>query len=70
MGYEVAPGQANFVSFKPNRPCAEVSDALKEKMILVKTFGGGPLAGWIRINTGDKETMEQFIAALAEVDCK
>ncbi|MDO5117885.1 MAG: histidinol-phosphate transaminase [Eggerthellaceae bacterium] len=67
-GYEVIEGESNFVSFKPNRDATEVSDALKDAGILVKTFGGGLLKGWIRINTGSVEVMKDFITTLAKVD--
>ena len=68
-GYTVMPSETNFVSFKPKTSCEAVEKALYQKKILVKTFGSGPLKGWIRINTGSVPVMEKFAAALLEVDC-
>lgn len=70
-GYEVLQSESNFISFKPKRDAVLVADRLmSEKSILVKTFGGGPLEGWIRINSGSEKIMAQFIDALVEVDCE
>ena len=70
MGYEVIAGESNFVSFKPNHSAEEVDKALRERKILIKTFGGGLLKGWIRINTGSIDVMKRFIEELSIVDAK
>ncbi len=67
-GYEVIPGQANFVSFKPKTSVEELNKKLREKGILVHTFGSGPLQGWIRVNTGSVELLTKFMEALLDSD--
>lgn len=67
-GYEVLTSDSNFISFLPKHDCNAVSDALREQGILVKTFGGGLLKGWIRINTGAIEVMQDFMDKLKQVD--
>lgn len=67
-GYEVIATESNFVSFKPNRDADQVSDDLRKRGILVKTFGGGLLKGWIRINSGAVDIMKQFVDELVQVD--
>lgn len=67
-GYEVYPSETNFVSFKPKSESKALIAKLEEHKILVKGFGSGPLAGWIRINTGSVQVMQQFLDCLLEVD--
>ncbi|MBR2682202.1 MAG: histidinol-phosphate aminotransferase family protein [Atopobiaceae bacterium] len=67
-GYEVYPSETNFVSFRPKTEAAGLIKRLEEHNILVKGFGGGPLAGWIRINTGSVNVMKRFLDCLLEVD--
>ncbi len=67
-GYEVIPSEANFISFKPKTSDQELDTKLREKKILVHTFGNGPLKGWVRVNTGSVELLQKFMAALLEAD--
>ena len=46
----------------------EVADALREKKILIKTFGNEFLKKYVRISTGSKKAMRYFLDAFLEVD--
>jgi histidinol-phosphate aminotransferase len=45
-----------------------VADALREKKILIKTFGNEFLKKYVRISTGSKKAMGYFLDAFLEVD--
>ena len=67
-GYEVLPSESNFISFRPKTAAEQVAAKLAEKKILVKTFGGGPLKGMIRVNTAAKDVLERFVDELFQAD--
>ena len=67
-GYETTPSHGNFIFIKPKRTPKEVSDALREKKILIKTFGNEILKDYVRISTGSKKAMKYFLDAFLEVD--
>ena len=67
-GYAVLPSEANFISFQPRHDAAVVAERLADEGVLVKTFGSGPLAGWIRLNTGSVDIMKRFMDALKKAD--
>lgn len=67
-GYDVLQSDANFLSFRPKTNADELIELFKRHKILVKGFSGGPMAGWIRINTGSPEVMERFFCVLQEID--
>jgi len=66
--YEYYPQSGNFIFIKPHIDAAVLSEKLKEKKILIKTYGGDLLKSYIRINTGSPAVMEQFMNALLETD--
>lgn len=67
-GYETYAANGNFVFITPHRPAAEVKKALKEKKILIKTYGNEFLKKYIRISTGSEKSMKYFLDAFLEVD--
>ena len=68
-GYEATPSHGNFIFITPKKPSQEVADALREKKILIKTFGNEFLKKYVRISTGSKKAMAYFLEAFLEVDC-
>ena len=67
-GYETTSSHGNFVFIKPKKSAQEVADALREKKILIKTFGNEFLKKYVRISTGSKKAMKVFLDAFLEVD--
>ncbi len=69
-GYEVSPQEGNFIFMKPKHKAAkEIGEILEqEKQVLVKTYGNPLLKDYLRISTGAKKYMQQFVDALLEVD--
>jgi histidinol-phosphate aminotransferase len=66
--YEYYPQSGNFIFIKPHIDAKLLESRLKEKKILVKTYGNDLLKDYIRINTGSPKVMEQFMEALLEAD--
>jgi histidinol-phosphate aminotransferase len=64
-GVEQLPSAANFILFRPER--ADVADALFRHGIVVRSYGSGPLAGWVRMTArlGDEE--RRLLTALEEL---
>ncbi len=67
-GYETKPSHGNFIFIKPNKPVKEVEHLLREKKILIKTFGNAFLKDYVRISTGSKKAMSYFLEAFLEAD--
>lgn len=67
-GYDVLRSETNFLPFRPKTDAHKLIESLERRMILVKGFSGGPMAGWIRINTGSPDVMKRFFTTLLEVD--
>ena len=67
-GYETTSSHGNFIFIKPKKSAQEVADALRERKILIKTFGNEFLKKYVRISTGSKKAMEYFLEAFLEVD--
>ena len=67
-GYETTSSHGNFIFIKPKKSAQEVADALRERKILIKTFGNEFLKKYVRISTGSKKSMEYFLEAFLEVD--
>ena len=54
---------------KPRKQPKEIEAALKERKILVKTYGNKHLLrDYIRISTGSRRVMEKFVAAFFDID--
>jgi histidinol-phosphate aminotransferase len=69
MHFEVAPSAANFVFVQPppGSSAAAVTDALRERQILVRHYDRDPIAGWIRITIGTRDQHERLLTALQEI---
>lgn len=68
MGYEVMDGLGNYIFIKTNRKPSDVSSDLKDKKILIKTFGNPLLKGYIRVSVGSRKSMEFFVEKFLKVD--
>lgn len=66
--YEYYPQSGNFIFIKPHIDSNLLATKLKEKKILIKTYGSDLLKDYIRINTGSRAVMEQFMNTLLEID--
>ena len=70
-GFVVSAKEGNFIFVKPRHADADVIvERMKnEKKILIKSYSGiGSLGKCLRVTTGEKQYMEQFINALIEID--
>lgn len=68
QGYQVYAYEGNFLFFKPRLKPQVLAKKLEEQKILVKTFGYELLKDFIRVTTGDKETMDYFLSILEKTD--
>lgn len=50
----------NYVLIRPKSKPETVASRLRDKGILIKTYGAGILKDWIRVTTGDRSVMERF----------
>lgn len=68
--YEYNAQEGNFVFIKPKTDAEIIRKRMKEeKRILVKTYTGiGSLGNCLRVTTGEKKFMVQFLNALFELD--
>lgn len=66
--YEFFAENGNYAFIKTKTPVSRVKDALEARKILIKTYGQEMLKDYIRISTGSRRVMEQFVHALYEVD--
>lgn len=67
-GYEATPSHGNFIFITPKKAAQEVADALREKKILIKTFGNEFLKKYVRISTGSKKAMAYFLEFFLEAN--
>lgn len=58
--YEYYAQEGNYVLIKTKKKPNEIKALLKEKKILIKTYGNDLLKDWIRVTTGSKEVMLRF----------
>jgi histidinol-phosphate aminotransferase len=66
LGCRVLPSVANFVTFRP--PDAEaLADALESRGIILRRYGSGPMAGWLRATARIGDEADRFIQALEEL---
>ncbi|MBE5882414.1 MAG: aminotransferase class I/II-fold pyridoxal phosphate-dependent enzyme [Lachnospiraceae bacterium] len=68
LGYRVQSGYGNYILFWPNKDSKKLIAELKEKDVWVRDYGRGVLKGWVRVSTGDRQSMERFVQALQLVD--
>lgn len=67
-GYETKPSHGNFIFIAPKKSPKELEKRLREKKVLIKTFGNELLKDYVRISTGSKAAMEIFLKAFLEAD--
>lgn len=67
-GYQTYVSCGNFIFIEPKKPVSEVRDALRERKILIKTYGNEFLKKYIRVSTGSKKAMKNFLDAFFEVE--
>lgn len=69
-GYDTMMQEGNFVFVKPkHRSAAWLAEYLeKEKKILVKSYGNPMLKDYLRISTGARVYMQQFVDAFCQAD--
>lgn len=69
-GYRYQGKTGNFIFIKPKTEANNLVKKMKnEKGILIKSYSGiGKLGNCLRVSTGEKRYMEQFIEALFELD--
>lgn len=69
MGFVSTPSMANFLLSRPPEglPAEEIFLALRERGILVRYFGGGSLAEYLRISVGSPEQNGALLEALGAV---
>lgn len=69
-GYQVIYGEGNYFFVKPKTDAVTVMNRMKEEQkILIKTYSG--IAGMgtcLRVSTGERAAMEQFLKGLEAVD--
>ena len=69
-GYPHKGEAGNFIFIKPKTDAQRIVDRMKEeKKILIKTYPDvGEFGNCLRVSIGEKKYMEQFTAALTEID--
>lgn len=69
-GYEINAKEGNFIFIKPKTDASTLVDKMKkEKHILIKVYKNiGELGDCLRVSTGERKAMEQFVEALLELD--
>lgn len=69
-GYPHKGEAGNFIFIKPKTDAQKIVDRMKaEKKILIKTYPNvGEFGDCLRVSIGEKKFMEQFTAALEELD--
>lgn len=67
-GYHCDFGQGNFFIVEPHTDPMVLEKKMREKGILIKTYGKPLLKKYIRISIGSKRVMEQFLEAFLELD--
>ena len=67
-GYHCDFGQGNFFFVEPHTDPIALEKKMREKGILIKTYGKPLLKKYIRISIGSKRVMEQFLEAFLELD--
>lgn len=69
-GYETMAQEGNFIFVKPKSadPLETAKRLEQEELVLVKTYGNPLLKDYLRISTGARTYMEQFLKAFDEVE--
>lgn len=68
-GYDYEGDYGNFIFIKPNTDAKDLVEKMKNVHILIKEYDGvGNLGKCIRVTTGEKKYMKQFLDALIKLD--
>ena len=68
MGFTVQDSHTNFVFAKHESKAAkDIYEGLKDRGVLVRYFNAPRIDGYVRITVGNKEQMDAFFEALAQV---
>jgi len=68
-GYDYEGDYGNFIFIKPNTDAKDLVEKMKNAHILIKEYDGvGNLGKCIRVTTGEKKYMKQFLDALIKLD--
>ena len=69
-GYPHKGEAGNFIFIKPRTPAQQIVERMKaEKKILIKAYPGvGEFGDCLRVTIGERQYMERFAEALAELD--
>lgn len=69
-GYNFHAGEGNFIFIKPRTDAEILTHKMKsEKKILIKTYSGiGQSGKLLRVTTGERKYMQEFLNALFELD--
>ena len=66
LGCEVLDGVANFVTFRPP-DAMQLAQALLARGLVLRTYGAGPMSGWLRATARAADENARLIAALNEL---
>jgi len=66
LGWEALPSVANFVAFRPP-DAAAVAGALERRGLILRRYGHGPMAGWLRATARPPAENDRLLAALEEI---
>ncbi|MFB9276287.1 pyridoxal phosphate-dependent aminotransferase [Cohnella cellulosilytica] len=67
-GYEVLSLEGNFILFRSRKKSTDVIAALKGQGVWIRDYRSGILAGYLRVSTGNIESMRTFWDAFSVVD--
>lgn len=67
-GYEAFAEAGNFIFVKPRKEIPYLKEELAKRGVLVKSFGNELLKDYLRISTGSKAAMEQYVKEFLEVE--
>jgi histidinol-phosphate aminotransferase len=69
LRFEVSPSAANFLFVQPppGSHAGAVTDALRERHILIRHYDREPIAGWFRITIGTRDQHARLLSALKEI---
>lgn len=67
-GYDVYNGEGNYALWKPHIKPLEIEKLLKREKVLIKTYENDLLRDYIRVSTGSKRIMEEFLRIYLRLD--
>ncbi len=66
FGWRVLPSLTNFVLVRPPGAAVAIAEALLRRGLVVRSYAGGALGGWLRITVRAPAENDRLLAALAE----